>query len=186
MHVLHRGFSHFRILDTSYIYWSKSPSYIWYGSKNKIHKNKLFQAAAVGGASPASLTRQPMIWARCSLYFYLFIWSHVQLITFYRSLGASTCYSAVSCHVSQSSCWGRRPERGIFREKSNSNTINMSHIPWGQKSWEGWAHIIYSWTWIGTISRGTPWGTLHPLSVALAVFRFVQVKLENGSHVLCA
>ena len=117
---------------------------------------------------------------------YLFIWSHVQLITFYRSLGASTCYSAVSCHVSQSSCWGRRPERGIFREKSNSNAINMSHIPWGQKSWEGWAHIIYSWTWIGTISWGTPWGTLHPLSVALAVFRFVQVKLENGSHVLCA
>ena len=45
---------------------------------------------------------------------YLFIWSHVQLITFYRSLGASTCYSAASCHVSQFSSWGRRPERGTY------------------------------------------------------------------------
>ena len=70
--MLHRGFSHFRILETSYIYWSKSPSYIWYGNKNKIHKDKLPQAAAVGGASPASLTRQPMILARCSLYLLIF------------------------------------------------------------------------------------------------------------------
>ena len=99
----------------------------------------------------------------------------------------STCYLAASCHVSQFFSWGRRPERGIFREEANSNTVNISHITWRQKSLEGWANVVNSWTlWTGTILRGTPWGMFHLLSAALAVVRFVQVKLGNRSQALYA
>ena len=63
--------------------------------QKRIHQEKLFQAAAVGGASPASLTRQPMIWARCSLYLLSF---HLISCSTYHFLSQSGClYVLLGC-----------------------------------------------------------------------------------------